>query len=66
MVLGITKNFCVLDLQYSLLIFRICFSVLRATVFFKAPIWFVNLDKTKEDYIRAGALLCGEFFCNNY
>jgi small subunit ribosomal protein S2 len=66
MVLGIAKNCCVLDLQYSLLIFKLSFSVLRSTVFFKAPIWFVNLDKTKEDAIMTGALLCGEFFCNKY
>jgi hypothetical protein len=66
MVLGTNENLCVMNLRYSLLIFRLSFSVLRSIVFFKAPIWFVNLDKTKADYIKAAALSCGEFFCNNY
>ncbi len=66
MVFSIYKNICLLDLNYSFLFIKLSLSVLRSTVSFKQPIWFVNLDQTKADYVKSGALLCGEFFCNQF
>ncbi len=66
MVFSIYKNICLLDLNYSFLFIKLSFSVLRSTVLFKQPIWFINLDQTKADYVKSGALLCGEFFCNQF
>ena len=53
-------------MRKTLYAFRLGFRILQRVVFFKQPVWFVNLDQTKEDYVRFGASLAGEFFCSKF
>jgi ribosomal protein S2 len=56
-------DICLIDLRKTLYYFRLSFSILQRFVFFKQPIWFINLDRSKEEFVRFGASLAGEFFC---
>jgi ribosomal protein S2 len=66
LVYGCYGNLCLIDLRKTLYAFRLGFRILQRVVFLKQPVWFVNLDQTKEDYVRFGASLAGEFFCSKF
>ena len=65
MVWGFTRDISILNLRYSLVFFKLSSSILRATLLFKHPIWFINLDKAQSEYIRSAALICGEFWLSD-
>jgi ribosomal protein S2 len=65
MLLGIRQDIWLINIDKTLSIFRISFSVLRHIVSARGPVWFINLDVSVEKFIRFFALRSGEFFCSS-
>jgi small subunit ribosomal protein S2 len=54
-----------IDIDKTLSLFRISFSILRHVILVRGPVWFINLDVSVEKFIRAFASRSGEFFCSS-
>jgi small subunit ribosomal protein S2 len=65
MLFGIRQDIWLINIDKTLSIFRISFSVLRHIVSARGPVWFINLDVSVEKFIRFFALRSGEFFCSS-
>jgi flavorubredoxin len=46
--------------------FKLAFQILKHIVSTHGPIWFINLDKATERYVRYGANRSGEFFSSTF
>ncbi len=56
------QSTAIINLFKSILMFRVTFLLLSNILAFNGPVWFINMDKSTERYIRYSALSCGEFF----
>ena len=65
MLLGIRQDIWLIDIDKTLSLFRISFSILRHVILFRGPVWFINLDISVEKFIRFFAFRSGEFFCSS-
>jgi ribosomal protein S2 len=65
MLLGIRQDIWLIDVDKTLSLFRLSFSVLRHVIASRGPVWFVNLNVSVEKFIRFFALRSGEFFCSS-
>ena len=65
MLLGIRQDIWLIDIDKTLSLFRISFSILRHVILFRGPVWFINLDVSVEKFIRFFAFRSGEFFCSS-
>lgn len=61
MISAFRQSIAIIDLFKSLTMFRISFLIITNILALNHPIWFINLDKATEDYVRQAALSCGEF-----
>jgi ribosomal protein S2 len=65
MLLGIRQDIWLIDVDKTLSLFRISFSVLRHVILTRGPVWFINLNISVEKFIRHFAFQSGEFFCSS-
>ncbi len=61
MISAFRQSVAIINLFKSLTMFRISFLIISNITALHNPIWFINLDKATENYVRQAALSCGEF-----
>lgn len=60
MISAFRKSISIINLFKSLTMFRISFLIISNIIALHNPIWFINLDKSTEHYVKQAALNCGE------
>lgn len=66
MVSALRQSITIINLFKSLIMFRISFLLLTNIIALHGPIWFINLDKSVDRYVRYAASNCGEFSITSY
>ena len=61
MVSAFRQSISIINLFKSIIMFRFSFLLLTNIISLHGPIWFINLDKSVDRYVRYSALNCGEF-----
>lgn len=61
MISAFRQSISIINLFKSLTMFRISFLIVSNIISLHNPIWFINMDKSTELYVRQAALCCGEF-----
>jgi ribosomal protein S2 len=61
MISAFRQSISIINLFKSIVMFRISFLVLTNIVSVSNPVWFVNLDKSADRYVKHAASSCGEF-----
>lgn len=55
------QSTAIINLFKTILMFRITFLLLSNIISYQGPIWFINIDKSVDRYVKFSALSCGEF-----
>lgn len=67
MLFSVRQNIWIINLFKTIYMFKIGFKCIKDVVSKNGPIWFINLDKSVERYIKFNANKAGEFFiCNHW
>lgn len=61
MVSAFRQSISIINLFKSIIMFRLSFLIFTNIIAVYGPIWFINLDKSVDRYVRYAALNCGEF-----
>lgn len=65
MVSAFRQSISIINLFKSIVMFRLSFLILTNIIAAYGPVWFINLDKSVDRYVRYAALNCGEFSVTN-
>jgi len=60
------QNTWIINLFKTIYMFKIAFKCLKFVISKNCPIWFINLNKVIEGFVKFFANKCGEFFLCNY
>lgn len=61
MISAFRQSISIINLFKSIVMFRLSFLIFTNIISFQGPIWFINMDKSVDRYVKYAALNCGEF-----